>query len=61
MSNKIPFESEFALHTLTQKYLKELFDLELVASEKQLNKLRLDNLALDKKIVPLSSLNIKIN
>ena len=49
MSNKIPFESEFALHTLTQKYLKELFDLELVASEKQLNKLRVDNLALDKK------------
>lgn len=48
MSNKIPFESEFALHTLTQKYLKELFDLELVASEKQLNKLRMDNLALDK-------------
>lgn len=48
MSNKIPFESEFALHTLTQKYLKELFDLELVASEKQLNKLRLDNLALNK-------------
>ena len=48
MSNKIPFESEFALHTLTQKHLKELFDLELVASEKQLNKLRLDNLALNK-------------
>ena len=48
MSNKIPFESEFALHTLTQKHLKELFDLELVASEKQLNKLRVDNLALNK-------------
>ena len=48
MSNKIPFESEFILHTLTQKHLKELFDLELVASEKQLNKLRVDNLAFDK-------------
>lgn len=49
MSNKIPFENEFILHTLTQKHLKELFDLELVASEKQLNKLRVDNLAFDKK------------
>lgn len=48
MSNKIPFENEFILHTLTQKHLKELFDLELVASEKQLNKLRVDNLAFDK-------------
>ena len=48
MSNIIPFESEFALHTLTQKHLKELFDLECIASEKQLNKLRLDNLAFDK-------------
>ena len=49
MSDKIHFESEFILHTLTQNHLKELFDLELVASEKQLNKLRVDNLALDKK------------
>ena len=49
MTNIIPFESEFILHTLTQKHLKELFDLKLVASEKQLNKLRVDNLAFDKK------------
>lgn len=48
MSNIIPFESEFALHTLTQKHLKELFDLECIASEIQINKLRLVNLALDK-------------
>lgn len=44
---EIPFESEYALHILTQNHLKELFDLELVASEIQLNKLRLDNLAFD--------------
>ena len=49
MAKKITFENEFILHQLTQKHLKELFDLELVASEKQLNKLRIDNLAFDKK------------
>ena len=49
MANVIPFESEFILHTLTQNYLKELFDLEFVASEIQLNDLRLDNLAFDLK------------
>lgn len=47
MSNEIPFESEYVLHKLTQKNLKELFGLEFVASEIQLNDLRLDNLAFD--------------
>ena len=47
MTRKINFKSEFILHTLTQYYLKELFGLELVASEIQLNSLRLDNLAYD--------------
>ena len=49
MKRKIPFESEFILHTLTQEHLKELFDLELRASEIQLNRLRLDNFAFDPK------------
>ena len=49
MCKRIPFESEFILHTLTQSCLKELFGLELVASEIQLNDLRLDNLAFDDK------------
>lgn len=49
MKEKVSFESEFILHTLTQAYLKELFDLELVASEIQLHGLRLDNLAFDNK------------
>ncbi|MEE0935315.1 MAG: hypothetical protein U0L42_06540 [Methanobrevibacter sp.] len=49
MSQKIPFEREYYLHEFTQKHLKELFDLELVASEKQSDSLRLDNLAFDKK------------
>lgn len=49
MHEKIDFASEYELHRLTQKYLKELFDLEFVASEFQLNDLRLDNLAFDKK------------
>lgn len=49
MRQEIPFESEFALHTITQKHLKELFDVEFVASEIQLNDLRLDNLAFDLK------------
>lgn len=47
MTRPIDFESEFILHTLTQNHLKELFNLELVASEIQLNDLRLDNLAFD--------------
>jgi predicted transport protein len=49
MSEKIAFENEYALHKLTERHLKELFDLEFVASEIQLNDLRLDNLAFDKK------------
>ena len=49
MTKEIPFESEHALHILTQIHLKELFDLEFVASEIQLNDLRLDNLAFDLK------------
>ena len=48
MNHQKHFESEYILHQLTQKHLEELFDLELVASEKQLNNLRPDNLALDK-------------
>jgi predicted transport protein len=49
MTKKISFENEYALHKLTEKHLKELFDLEFVASEIQLNDLRLDNLAFDMK------------
>ncbi len=49
MTNEISFESEFILHTLTQEHLKELFNLELRASEIQLNRLRLDNFAFDPK------------
>lgn len=48
MNQKITFESEYILHIITQKHLEELFGLELVASEKQLNNLRPDNLAFDK-------------
>ena len=40
------FESEYIIHKLTEKNL-DLFDLEFVASEIQLNKLRIDNLAFD--------------
>lgn len=47
MKTEIPFKSEFILHTLTQDFLDELFSLEFVASEIQLNDLRLDNLAFD--------------
>ena len=36
-------------HIFTQKHLEELFDLECIASEIQLNRLRLDNLAFDEK------------
>ena len=53
MKEKVYFESEFILHTLTQAYLKELFDLELVASEIQLHGLRLDNLAFTMRPVHL--------
>ena len=49
MTQEIPFESEYELHTLTLEYLNELFGLEIVASEIQLNGLRLDNLAFDEK------------
>lgn len=49
MRKRIDFESEFILHTLTQKHLKELFNLEFIASEIQLDNLRLDNLAFDRK------------
>ena len=49
MAQEIPFESEYELHTLTLKYLNELFGLEIVASEIQLNGLRLDNLTFDEK------------
>ena len=49
MPKEIKFENEFILHMLTQKHLKELFDLECVASEIQLNGLRLDNLAFNMK------------
>ena len=47
MKTEIPFKSEFILHTLTQDFLDELFSLEFVASEIQLNDLRLDTLAFD--------------
>ena len=49
MVRKIPFKKEYYIHNVTQKNLKELFDLEFVASEIQLNDLRFDNLAFDEK------------
>lgn len=49
MIKKIPFKKEYYLHNITQKNLKELFDLEFVASEIQLNDFRFDNLAFDEK------------
>ena len=49
MTRKISFESEFILHKLTENHLKELFGLECVSSEIQLNRLRLDNFAFDPK------------
>ena len=49
MAKRIPFENELILHLLTQKRLRKLFDLKFVASEIQLHKLRLDNLAFDEK------------
>ena len=49
MMKKFPFKKEYYLHNITQKNLKELFDLEFVASEIQLNDFRFDNLAFDEK------------
>lgn len=49
MNRQISFESEYILHHITQNRLEELFDLELVASEKQLYQFRPDNLAFDNK------------
>lgn len=49
MNRKIHFENEYVLHKLTQNHLNELFGLEFVESEIQLNGLRLDNLAFDTK------------
>lgn len=49
MAKRIHFENELILHLLTQKRLRKLFDLKFVASEIQLHKLRLDNLAFDEK------------
>ena len=49
MRKKIPFDSEYQLHNLTQNHLKELFKLKLVASEIQKEDLRFDNLAFDEK------------
>ena len=46
-NEQISFENELILHLLTQKNLEELFDIKCVASEIQLNNLRLDNLAFD--------------
>ena len=46
---KNKFDSEYILHKLTERNLKILFDLEFVASEIQLNKLRIDTLAFDEK------------
>ena len=49
MAEEIRFKKEYYLHMFTQKHLKELFDLEFVASEIQRKGLRFDNLAFDKK------------
>ena len=46
---KNKFYSEYILHKLTEKNLKKLFDLEFVASEIQLNNLRIDTLSFDEK------------
>ena len=45
---KIKFDSEYTLHKLTEKNLCKLFDFEFVASERQCDGLRVDNLAFDK-------------
>ena len=49
MAKVIKFKREYFLHRFTQNHLKELFDLEFVASEIQRKKLRFDNLAFDEK------------
>lgn len=49
MTKKNFFKNEYELHHLTQKHLKELFDLELVGSEIQKDGLRFDNLAFNEK------------
>ena len=46
---KNKFYSEYILHKLTEKNLKKFFDLEFVASEIQLNNLRIDTLSFDEK------------
>ena len=49
MCEKIKFDSEYILHKLTEKYIKEkeLFGLKYVGSEIQYDKLRIDTLAFD--------------
>lgn len=47
MRKKISFKNECVLHRLTQKYLKKLFNLKPLASEKQLHRKRPDALAVD--------------
>ena len=59
MTQKIPFETEYILHQLTQKHLKELFGLNLAASEKQLYNKRVDNLAFDRKTSTLVLIEYK--
>lgn len=46
MSKKLDFGREYKLHKFTQDHLK-CFDLEFVASERQCDKLRADNIAFD--------------
>lgn len=46
---KNKFYSEYILHKLTEKNLKKLFDLKFVASEIQLNNLRIDTPSFDEK------------
>ena len=46
---KKKFKNEYILHKLTERNLEELFDLVFVASEIQLNKLRIDTLAFDEE------------
>ncbi len=49
MRKRVAFKNELILHLFTQRHLKELFDLECVASEIQIDRLRLDNLAFDEE------------
>ena len=46
---KIDFKLERDLQKLTEENLNEIFGLEMVKSEFQLNKLRIDTLAFDKE------------